>query len=134
MSTESTTPSRFRKRPVVVEAMRWDGSVEEATVVIDWIIATGTRSATYRCDGPDGCPGTVGAHYVAVETLEGTMLASPGDWIIRGVQGEHYPCKPDIFEQTYEPADALAPLIAERENHSAVDRAVREYRGLPVED
>ena len=133
MSTESTTPSRFRKRPVVVEAMRWDGSVEEATVVIDWIIATGTRSATYRCDGPDGCPGTVGAHYVAVETLEGTMLASPGDWIIRGVQGEHYPCKPDIFEQTYEPADPTRPTD-ERENHSAVDRAVREYRGLPVED
>lgn len=38
-----------------------------------------------------------------VQTLEGTMAASPGDWIIRGVKGEFYPCKPDIFESTYEP-------------------------------
>lgn len=41
-----------------------------------------------------------------IETLEGTMHASPGDYIITGVNGEQYPCKPDIFEKTYEPADA----------------------------
>lgn len=40
-----------------------------------------------------------------VKTLEGGHLVSPGDWIITGVRGEHYPCKPDIFEATYEPAD-----------------------------
>ena len=43
-----------------------------------------------------------------IETLEGTMHASVGDYIITGVRGEKYPCKPDIFEQTYEPADASA--------------------------
>ena len=43
-----------------------------------------------------------------IETLEGTMHASVGDYIITGVRGEKYPCKPDIFEQTYEPADAPA--------------------------
>ena len=43
-----------------------------------------------------------------IETLEGTMHASVGDYIITGVRGEQYPCKPDIFEQTYEPADAPA--------------------------
>ena len=43
-----------------------------------------------------------------IETLEGTMHASVGDYIITGVRGEQYPCKPDIFEQTYEPADATA--------------------------
>lgn len=43
-----------------------------------------------------------------IETLEGTMHASVGDYIITGVRGEQYPCKPDIFEQTYEPADASA--------------------------
>lgn len=42
---------------------------------------------------------------VIIETLEGTMKANPGDWIIKGVQGELYPCKPDIFEQTYELAN-----------------------------
>jgi len=41
---------------------------------------------------------------VEIETLEGTMVAEPGDWIITGVKGERYPCKPDIFEMTYEPA------------------------------
>ena len=40
-----------------------------------------------------------------IETLEGTMKASPGDWIIKGVHGEIYPCKPDIFEKTYKPLD-----------------------------
>lgn len=47
--------------------------------------------------------------YLEVETLEGTMTADLGDWIIRGVQGELYPCKPDIFAATYEPADAADP-------------------------
>ena len=42
---------------------------------------------------------------VDIETLEGTMRAEPGDWIITGVKGERYPCKPDIFEATYEPAE-----------------------------
>lgn len=40
-----------------------------------------------------------------IETLEGTMRASVGDWIITGINGEKYPCKPDIFEKTYEPID-----------------------------
>ena len=48
---------------------------------------------------PDG---TLDLH---IETLEGTLHVSPDDWVIRGVQGEFYPCKPDIFEQTYEPAE-----------------------------
>ena len=43
---------------------------------------------------------------VEIETLEGTMVADPGDWIITGVKGERYPCKPDIFAQTYEPVSA----------------------------
>lgn len=42
---------------------------------------------------------------VVVKTLEGNMYAQPGDWIITGVKGERYPCKPDIFEATYEPVD-----------------------------
>ena len=42
---------------------------------------------------------------IAIDTLEGTMYANPGDYIIRGVQGEFYPCKPDIFDQTYSPSD-----------------------------
>lgn len=81
--------------------MRWDGTAEGATTIIDWILS-GNGTATYRCDGPGGCPGNGSGHYLAIQTLEGDMVAEPGDYIIRGVQGEFYPCKPDIFEATYE--------------------------------
>lgn len=95
---------KYRKKPVVIDASLWDGSVEKASEIIDGILMNG-GSATYRCDGPNGCPGTADAHYLVIQTLEGDMLASPGDYIIRGVQGEFYPCKPDIFEATYEVVD-----------------------------
>ena len=96
-----TTPQTFQKKPVQIQAMQWDGTAAGSTPIIDWVLA-GDGTATYRCDGPDGCPGTEGAHYLVIRTLEGDMLASQSDWIIRGIQGEHYPCKPDIFAATYE--------------------------------
>jgi hypothetical protein len=71
---------KFRKKPVVVEAEQFDGTVEEANRI--------------------GLEVTVTE--MGVRTLEGFMKASPGDWIITGVKGERYPCKPDIFEKTYE--------------------------------
>lgn len=95
----------YRKRPVVVSAMRWDGTSESATEVIDWVLAAG-GTARYVCSDPDRCAATGGdcPHHLAVSTLEGTMRADLGDWIVRGVAGEHYPVKPDIFTATYEPA------------------------------
>ena len=83
---------KYRKKPVVIEATQWFkmgdhpmvyevmGNAEE---IIGWIVMT-----------PTGC--------YAIKTLEGRMTVSEGDWIITGVKGEHYPCKPDIFELTYE--------------------------------
>lgn len=63
-----------------------------------------------------------------IETLEGTMHASPGDYIITGVNGEQYPCKPDIFEKTYEPADA-APLPVDRDALLAmIEEMVETFR------
>lgn len=73
---------KFRKKPVVVEASQWF---------------------------KDGDHPAVGRHPESVQgfirTLEGIMLVTPGDWIITGVHGEHYPCKPDIFAATYELAE-----------------------------
>ena len=60
--------TKFRKKPVVIEAEQWHGPGQKI-----------------------------------IPTLEGDMAANPGDWIITGVRGEKYPCKPDIFEATYEP-------------------------------
>lgn len=94
----STAPSttRFRKRPVVVEAMQWNG----------------------RRELPD--PFNVGAiryceegfvhdprPYLSIKTLDSVAYAFPGDWIVRGTAGEFYPCRSDVFAETYEPASSL---------------------------
>ena len=86
---------RYRKKPIVVDAIRWDGGVEEATTIIDWVI-DGDGTARYH-EAVNNVP-----EEIAIDTLEGTMSAQVGDWIIRGVKGEFYPCKPEIFEITYE--------------------------------
>jgi hypothetical protein len=77
----------FRKKPVVIEAECYDGTDESLEKISSM---GGTREIRKY---PDGL-------YIA--TLEGTMRANIGDWIIRGVKGELYPCKPDIFAATYE--------------------------------
>lgn len=85
---------KYRKKPVVIEAMRFLGR---------------PFSHTEMCIQWDGFE-KVSAYnpilnQILIETLEGTHYALPGDWIIRGIKGEFYPCKPDIFEATYEPVD-----------------------------
>ena len=79
---------KYRKKPVTIEAVRWDGDnideisdfVKRNCAVYDWRM-----------------------NRLIIVTLEGEMYASVGDYIIKGVQGEYYPCKPDIFQATYEP-------------------------------
>lgn len=101
----------YRKKPVEVEAIQYDGSnvVEIAlfgamvfeTNALAWDYGAGA----YRYPGGKWAfTGEGGMHpnCLLVPTLEGDMLARPGDWIIKGVQGEFYPCKSDIFEATYE--------------------------------
>lgn len=81
--------AKFRKKPVVIEAVQWTGkNLNE--------IFSFTDSEAITNDFLE--------NYLEIETLEGVMKASKGDWIIKGVKGEFYPCKPDIFEATYEPA------------------------------
>ena len=88
---------KFRKKPVVIEAMRWnvEAMIDDATdatthAFFDWI---GADAHMVECQD----------ERLLITTLEGNIYAEPGDWIIRGVKGELYPCKPDIFEATYEP-------------------------------
>lgn len=89
---------KYRKKPVVVEAVQLIDDLRNHTAVAVWITANG---------GDVEIPFAEPCLYVV--TLEGRMRADIGDYIIRGVQGEFYPCKPDIFEATYEiaPGDAL---------------------------
>jgi hypothetical protein len=81
-------PTKYRKKPVVVEAM---GPLSPANVA--------TIGEWCRADLWDA-----NAQFLVIKTLEGDMRAVEGDYIVRGVKGEFYPCKPDIFEATYEPA------------------------------
>ncbi|KRQ27140.1 MULTISPECIES: hypothetical protein [unclassified Mycobacteroides] len=94
---------KFRKRPVIVEAMRWDGTATGSAMIVDWIYDNDAECQYYAPGEWNEEWPTVA--YIKIETLEGSMLASSGDWIIRGVAGEFYPCKPDIFEKTYEPVE-----------------------------
>lgn len=87
---------KFRKKPVVIEAVRWDGS--NLKEVIEF---TGLHESVAQWPWED-YQKLVWEEGLKIFTLEGPLMASIGDWIIKGVKGEFYPCKPDIFEATYE--------------------------------
>ncbi len=92
----------YRKKPVVIETIKHTGG--NLREVLDF---TGKHPSWSKWFADfDAYQDHVNAdrQVFKILTLEGTMEASPGDWIIRGIGGEHYPCKPDIFEATYEPA------------------------------
>ena len=86
--------ARFRKKPVEVEAIQYEGGLSSGSQVWTWANSL-------------DCARDIQVHdeHLKIKTLEGTMRASPGDWIIRGTSGEVYPCKPDVFDDVYEPAD-----------------------------
>lgn len=85
-------PQRYRKKPVEVEAMQFSG--ENGLAIVSWATRFSIADPDPISIGLDG--------YLYIETLEGRMRVSPLDWVIKGVQGEFYPCKPDIFEATYD--------------------------------
>jgi hypothetical protein len=79
---------KFRKKPVVIEAVQWKGeNWDELEKFCPYGLTQLTRN---------------GLISISVDTLEGELHATVGDWIIKGIKGEFYPCKPDIFEATYE--------------------------------
>lgn len=108
--------ARYVKKPIEIEARQFAGDIRARRAVAEWC---GGRLRDY-------------ANILSIDTLEGVMDASRGDWIIRGVKGEFYPCKPDIFEATYDlvsdevpppdeapPPDALARLRSEAQELSS---------------
>lgn len=88
-----STVKQFQKKPVVIQAVQVTGTPDNTRELIDW--AKGSITPIFLDDRP---------HYgkcISVNTTEGAMWAVKGDWIIKGVKGEFYPCKPDVFEATY---------------------------------
>lgn len=88
---------RYRKKPVEIEAAQWDGTAEGATPIIDWILANGGVASFWDMNDLGAPP-----NQIRIKTLEGVMSISPGDWVIRGIEGEFYGCKPSVFAATYE--------------------------------
>jgi len=83
--------AQYRKKPVVIEAVQYDGNFR---CLDEFSINEVSHFKVSRDDNGKSC--------IKIPTLEGEMVASIGDYIIRGIKGEYYPCKPDIFEATYE--------------------------------
>ena len=83
---------KFRKKPVEIEAMKFTNETRDQV----YNFVTCNKSASFA--------GT-SQPVLKIQTLEGVMTAKIGDWVIKGVNGEFYPCKPDIFAKTYEPVD-----------------------------
>lgn len=87
---------KYRKKPVVIEArhLALVGQFDcDGCAIVEWINGEGGHAV---CDGRS----------IYINTLEGQMRGDQGDWVIQGVKGEFYPCKPDIFAEIYEAAEA----------------------------
>lgn len=80
---------KYRKKPVVIEAYRFGNDIESVPI---WLYAAEHEGVIFRDE----------ENNLVVKTLKGNMIVSEGDYIIKGVKGELYPCKPDIFKMTYE--------------------------------
>lgn len=106
---------KYQKKPVVIEAVQWfkHGDHPAVEEIADCEDQVGEKCL--KC-------GHFAEDHGSIETLEGAMVACPGDWIITGVKGEHYPCKPDIFDMTYEKADT-----EDKRYNPTVEEALKEY-------
>jgi hypothetical protein len=96
-----TALRRFRRKPVEVEAMQWDGTDTGATPIIDWILTSG-GTAKFYCSHDMGCPGTHEGHTISIRQDHGHMYAYPGWWIIREGNRFHT-LRADHFAETYHP-------------------------------
>jgi hypothetical protein len=96
MRTEKDPVStdNYRKKPVVIQAIQWTG--DNWPDVVRWLVSKGQEWWSRAIDKD--------TKSIRIPTLEGVTVASAGDWIIRGVAGEFYACKPEIFAKTYEKA------------------------------
>ena len=90
---------KFRKKPVVVEAVQYTGSVSSTIFIYGLVNKIDIETEDQANKIIAGCERNGG---ININTLEGIMLVSKGDWVIKGIKGEFYPCKQDIFDATYE--------------------------------
>jgi hypothetical protein len=129
----TNTPARFRKKPVEIEAMRLVGDSSDTMAVYRWIEENTQGSFDPMSDEVPGSGVSIdpATGQLMVATLEGVMHASYGYWIIRGVQGEFYPCKADIFDATYEPVEVKTVTDSSRHPGTVHLLSLFDYTHLP---
>ena len=127
---------KFRKKPVIIEAVQLQCEEQRPDVTPeywpfketpDWLTQAMDDGILYPKYAYDS-----DFFHMEVSTLEGKMLVSPNDWIIRGVNGELYPCKPDIFEKTYERVDIPTPIDRRVTNGLFTTKYTEVYGGNEV--
>jgi hypothetical protein len=126
---DMTDAGMYRKKPVTIEAFQWTGP---DCPLPKWAEGKMELHSTEKIHNSE---------YLLIPTLEGKMQANRGDWIIKGVKGELYPCKPDIFEATYTPANEPDPAISAAEERGRREMKEAVYRicanvgeGTDIED
>lgn len=106
-------PQQYRKKPVVIEAMQFPNDGPGQHEVSMWVETNGGKINLYDGAVEENVKTDTDANwrwkYGSIETLEGAHRVNQWDWVIKGVKGEFYPCKPDIFEQTYEAVSPSNP-------------------------
>lgn len=118
---------KYCKKPVEIEAFKWTGGIDQ-TEEPEWIVkAIKDGVVSFRGEG------TPKVHML-IDTLEGVMTAQVGDYIIKGVHGEFYACKPNIFEETYEPSIGLPIDISKAKCISISTHELAEKLAKPIKN
>jgi hypothetical protein len=105
---------KFRKKPVVIDAMQLTPECD-LDQLCEFMGGEAKRNIDFSINYVN--------RFVVIQTLEGSMTARLGDWIIKGLAGEYYPCKPDIFEKTYEAVPPAAPVTDDSNGLDAARKA-----------
>lgn len=121
---------KFRKKPVTIEAIQWTGENLKEVIQFtgkhprfnEWFSCWEDYERHVQHDG----------RRFKIFTLEGAMTADPGDWIIRGVKGEHYPCKPDIFAATYDAAAEIRSDLPPHQQRVVMEKAELDERRVKL--
>ena len=113
------TMAKYRKKPVIIEAWKWDETKETFK-------KTGCKSM--MSSGHVERPNEMTS--LRIQTLEGTMAVNKGDYIIKGVHGEFYPCKPDIFEKTYEKIFDTSKCFPEIKGYIFIDEGKDQTQNI----
>lgn len=129
-TTNTRSAMKFRKRPIVIEAILWNGNnLRDVIEFTNGPPNLRTQHARMRWDDYESLVQDSG---LRIYTLEGAMLANVGDMIVRGVQGELYPCKPDIFAATYDPVDPTLIEAATAEQGAGRREEISDLEGLAI--